>query len=217
MTYTTTKCRNCGYRTRNRETGPVPTLQIGPSVLLCPQCGHLILDNFSTEYEFMNDKEKTKFSTQKILRKSYKENILLIIFGLMFLIGGIVSSVVISEIAPIIYGIIAGAIFIIGAILKIRRDQELAKEGVIERAIYESLYRTSNIQYVEFLSKAYAANRSKRKYAPYLEKETFMEQHKENELSATYKEKECMFHKVMEAINADMPVESSKVSIFTHY
>ena len=91
MQYITTSCRNCGFRTRNHESN-VPSLQIGAPISRCPNCGHLILDIFATEYEFMTERERKKFTTEAALAKSYPGNILLILFGLFFGGGMILSG-----------------------------------------------------------------------------------------------------------------------------
>ena len=86
--YTTTRCRNCGYVTRNHEQN-VPKVQLGEPITKCPRCSHLIIDSFATEYEFMTDKEKSKFRSTYATIRHLPYNTIAIAFGLFMLYTGI--------------------------------------------------------------------------------------------------------------------------------
>ena len=88
MTYTTTKCRNCGYATRFHESN-IPRVQIGSPIQKCPKCGHFILDSIATELEFMEDSERKNFSSSAAVPKGYLVSLIFIIFGTIMLISGI--------------------------------------------------------------------------------------------------------------------------------
>lgn len=208
MKYITTRCKNCGYRTRSHESG-VPNVQIGPPILRCPKCGHLILDSIQTEYEFMTDNEKAKFSTQSALPKSYLGNILFIVVGLVLLIGGISTG----NVAGLICG---GGCIALGVYQKVQ-NQKIASNELIEQAVYESLQRTANSKYVEFIKYAYEVNGIKRNYMPFTNKAAYIEQYKKFELRDSYIQNMKNFNQVLELINDDTPTEQSRTSIFTQH
>ena len=208
MKYITTKCSNCGYRTRNHESG-VPNVQIASPILICPNCGHLILDIIQTEYEFMTDSEKAKFTTKAALPKSYIGNILFIVVGLVLLIGSLSIGDTYTW-----AGLIGGGGCIALGIYQIVKNQKMANDEMIEQAVYESLQRTSNVQYVEYLKNAYKENNIKRYFLPDTNKIEFIEKYKKFELRDSYKRNMYDFNKLLELINVDTSVEKSNVSVF---
>lgn len=211
MYYTTTSCRNCGYRTRNNESG-VPNVQIGTPIMKCPKCGSLIIDSISTEYEFMTDKEKAQFSTQSALPKSYIGNILFIIVGIVLLIYGLATGD-----AYLGVGLIAGGGCIALGIYQIVKNQKIANNEMIEQAVYESLKRTANRKYVEYIINAYGANGIKRKYLPYYNKTTYIEQYKYFESRDSYKQNMYDFNELLKSINIVIPTEQSQDSTSSHH
>ena len=211
MTYTTTSCKNCGFKTRRRESG-VPDVQIGCPIIRCPRCGHLILDNIATEYEFMTEKERSKFNTDDALSKSYLGNILFIIIGLIILVGGIASGG-----GYIVAGLIFGLACIALGIYQIIRNVKLSNDNVIEQAIYQSLKRTANQSYVRFLEAAYITNYMGRKYIPFTEKEKFMKEYQHFETRTSYQEEMAAFTKLVNSINLEETTEENKSSTFIHH
>ncbi|HRF69936.1 MAG TPA: hypothetical protein PKV66_00735, partial [Candidatus Pelethenecus sp.] len=211
MVYTTTKCSNCGYKTRNHESG-VPRVQIGWPISVCPQCGHLILDSITTEYEFMTESEKAKFTSKSSAIKSSPGNIIFIIFGLFFFIGGIVGAEGIYIAVCIIIGLLCIGI----GVGQIFHNQKMVKDEIIEQCVYESLKRTANPEYVKIIQRAYAANGIKRKYTPYARKEDFIEQYKKFELRESHKENMDAFTELFALLESNnTSVERAKNSTFT--
>ena len=206
MKYTTTKCRNCGFRTRSHESN-VPNVQLGAPILPCPQCGHLILDSIATEYEFMTDAEREKFKTDSALVRSYPGNVLFIIMGLFLLIGGIANG-------NILFGLLFGAGCIVLGISRIIENSKMADEQIIEQEVYESLQRTKNIDYVKFIEESYAANKIKRRYHPFDDKGAFMDEHKIFETRQSYIQNMKVFNELMELMGVDTLEKESKSSTF---
>ena len=212
MKYITTSCPNCGYKTRSHESG-VPSVQIGAPILPCPKCGQLVLDTIQTEYEFMTDSEKARFSTQSALPKSYIGNILFIALGIFLLIGGFV----LNDTAYLVVGLIGGIGCIAIGVFQIVRNHKIADNATIEQAVYESLQRTKNSKYVEYIKTAYQQNGIKRNYLPYTNKATFIEQHKAFELRESYKQNMQAFNQLLESFDAEIPAEKTDTTVFMHH
>ena len=208
MRYTTTSCRNCGFRTRSHESN-VPDVQLGAPILRCPKCGNLILDSIATEYEFMTDKERDKFTTESAQAKSYPGNILFIVVGFVLLIGGIVTGG-----GYIAAGLIFGGGCIALGISQIIQNNKMCEEHIIEQAVYESLKRTKNKDYVEFIEQSYSANKIKRHYSAFADKKIFMEKYQTFETRESYIENMKVFNEIIELIGVDESVEESKTSTF---
>lgn len=211
MQYLTTKCRNCGYRTRNRETG-VPKVQIGMPILICPRCGHLILDSISTEYEFMTDKEKERFSSQSAFAHSLLGNIFYIVFGLILLI----SSITIGG-GYIAFGIICGGGIIALGVYQIIKNQESCNNKDIEQAVYESLKRTENKDYVIYIETAYNSASIDRKYKEFTGKNNFINENKNFEERSSYKENMEYFNKLLNEIGVNTTISKDETSTFYHH
>lgn len=154
MTYTTTKCPHCGYKTRNRETG-VPEVQLGQTILNCPNCGNIIIDPINTEWEFMADYEKRKFTATSIQRNNIVASIIKIIIAIVFFVGSITTA----DAFYIIIGIVIAVWLVIDSIYSIIKDNDALENGVLDKAIEESILRTSNKTYVSFLEKYYEGKR----------------------------------------------------------
>lgn len=208
MRYTTTSCRNCGFKTRSHESN-VPNVQIGSPILRCPRCGNLILDGIATEYEFMTDKERAKFTTENARTASYPGNILFIIVGFALLIGGIVLGG-----GYIAAGLIFGGGCILLGISRIIKNNKMSSEQIIEQAVYESLQRTKNSDYVEFIKQSYSANEIKRQYRTYAGKDVFMNKYKIFETRESYIDNMKEFNKLIELIGVDECVEKSETTTF---
>ena len=206
MRYTTTSCRNCGFKTRHHESN-VPNVQIGSPILRCPKCGNLILDSIATEYEFMTDKERAKFTTENAQTASYPGNILFIIVGFALLIGGIVLGG-----GYIAAGLIFGGGCIWLGISQIIENNKMSSEHIIEQAVYESLQRTKNSDYVEFIKQSYSANKIKRQYRAYVGKNVFMGKYKIFESRESYIENMKEFNELIELIAVDECVEKNETS-----
>lgn len=194
MRYVTTKCRNCGYKTRNHESG-VPRVQLGTPIFKCPKCGHLILDPIQTEYEFMTDSERTSFSSNSMIQKNYFGSALFIIFGIVLFIAGIVLGGGYIAIA------ILGGLGCIGVgIFDIIRGKKMANNEEIEQAIYESLQRTANTEYVAYIKNVYNENGIKKIYTPFVGRNNFIELYKKFEARESYKESMNEFNQFLEMI-----------------
>ena len=154
MRYITTWCRNCGFKTRNQETG-VPNVQLGPPISRCPKCGKLILDSIATEYEFMSDKERAKFTTKRAYIASIPGNIIYVVLGLILFVGGIIAGEAFATSMLFLFGV--G--FMAWGTFHIIQNNKMKNEPIIEQAVYESLQRTKNINYVKFIEKMYSANK----------------------------------------------------------
>ena len=204
MRYTTTKCSNCGFRTRNHESN-VPSVQLGSPVLHCPRCGHLILDTIATEYEFMTDYEREKFTTSSLLFKSFLGNVLFIVVGLFILIGGLITGD-----DYVVLGVIFGGGCLCLGICQIIRNLKMRNEHIIEQAIYESLKRTQNVAYVSFIKESYTINKIKRNYHPFPGKVTFIRNYAFFEEKETYLENMKEFADLMNLIGNDISREESK-------
>ena len=209
MKYITTGCSNCGYITRNRESG-VPKVQIGAPILRCPKCGHLILDSIQTEYEFMTESERANFSTQTALPNSYLYNILFIVIGLFFFIGGFTLK---DEYRIIC--IVIGVICIALGIIQIVKNHKSARNETIEQAVYESLRRTADMQYVEYISNAYKECGIKRNYTPYANKSAYLEKYGKFELRESYRQSMNDFNQLLESVNVYAPVKQDDNSTLT--
>ena len=157
MKYTTTSCPHCGFRTRNHEPG-VQKIELDQTIECCPRCKHLIIDPIKTEYEFMTNAEREKWQTSSISAAERNRGIaLLIISATLILItlitGAFNSSGFIGLIIFIIFPMIIG-------INKFVKAGEYEDLHIGEQLIYESLLRTSNIQYVNLLKKYYGNKRT---------------------------------------------------------
>ncbi len=205
MQYTTTSCANCGYKTRYRESN-VPSVQLGYPIQRCPKCGNLIVDSIATEYEFMTEIEKEKFSSEKLFFNSLKKNGLFIVFGLLFFIFGIVSE---DGAAGIIFGLISLGVGVYGMF----DAKKSSKSEECEQAIYESLQRTKNSKYVDFIRNSYMVSGIQRNYRPLESKEKFLEEHKNFESRYSYKQSMEEFNQVLESLNIGETIETSGDSI----
>lgn len=208
MQYTTTSCRNCGFRTRSHESN-VPDVQIGCPVLRCPRCGHLILDSIATEYEFMTSKEREKMSTSSAVEQSYLGNLVFIIFGALLLIGGLVTGE-----GYVGMGLLFGGALIALGISQIVKNQKTANENIIEQAIYESLQRTQNEKYVKFIQESYNSSGIDRDFKSFANRTSFLKQYSYFESRRTYMQNMQEFDNLMKLIY-DNPLEESNISTFT--
>lgn len=181
MKYTTTSCKKCGFKTRNRESS-LPSVQIGLPIIECPNCHNFILDSIITEYEFMSKSEKGRFEKNNAMLLSIPGNLIYIIMGLFFLIWGLSTTGDYSIIAPII-----GLILIMMGMAQIVKNIKIYINGNLEQEIYMSLKRTENKEYREFLERIYKSFGICRTYEPYLGKEKFLEDNKHFEQSDRYK------------------------------
>lgn len=159
MEYITSKCPHCKYKYRNRESN-VPKVQIGSTAFICPNCGNLIMDNIMTEYEFMTERERKTFESEKLLKSSLLGNVVMIMFGLFMAIGGFV----IGDATSIIIGLIFGGACLYFSISNVINNVRLADNKVVEQYIFESLRRTSDKEYREFLISYYATLKRKKRY-----------------------------------------------------
>lgn len=194
--YTTTKCRNCGYHTRSHERA-VPKVQIGAPIFPCPNCGHLILDSIIAEYEFMTDRERVNFGSTVANVRTYPSNILAIIMGIFFFVVGITADSL-----TVMYIIAAIVCFAVG-VSNIISNSKATDEKVMEQAIYESLQRTKNVEYVKYIEATYAANKIKRTYRPYTDRQSFIEQYKYMESRKSYIENMASFEDLVKHLGIE--------------
>ena len=202
MQYTTTKCPNCGYKTRNHESN-VPKVQLGMPVMRCPQCGRFILDVFATEYEFMTEKERASFTTQSALSKGYLGNAVFIVFGLIMLLAGCFEAIA-------VLAIIGVACIAMGG-YQIIRNQKMAGDKLMEQMIYQSLRRTSNEEYVRFVKRAYYSNGMSRTYLPMEDRDNYLEEHHSFEERSSYKKDMRDFEELCDKIEVDSRIQKSVV------
>ncbi len=191
MRYISTHCPHCGYAIRHGET-QVPKVQIGPPVQPCPKCRQLCLDPIATEYEFMTEEEKNKFTSQHALLRSLLSTIIFFIIGISFLIGGISEEVT--------GAIVAGIINIVFSVLLTAYNIYSAKNKNVEQWVYESLQRTSIPLYLEMLKNVYSTNNVNRKYSPYVRKTEFLKSHKNFETRKSYIDSMQNFNDLLERL-----------------
>lgn len=208
MRYITTSCSNCGFRTRNHEGG-VPSVQIGAPVLPCPKCGHLILDSIVTEYEFMTDGERKRFTTETAGIRVLIGNLFIILVGFFLLIGGLITG----EEYTIIGLLFGGGIIGVGVFTVVKNIQ-MKNEQIIEQAVYESLQRTKNRDYVEFIKRTYMAKNIKRYYRAFTDKNNFIEKYQTFETRKSYIENMKAFNELLELIGVGKSVEEDETSTF---
>ena len=91
MEYTTTRCSNCGFATRYRETG-VPKVQLGMPLAVCPRCRHLILDSFKTEFVFMSEKKRKAFLSHTVFASYFASCVFFFLFGIFIVVGAALFS-----------------------------------------------------------------------------------------------------------------------------
>ena len=190
MKYTTTKCRNCGYATRIHESG-VSKLELDMPIQICPACGNLILDTIKTEYEFMLESEREIFSSKNYENKSILGFIFSLFAGLFFLILGFIIG---EETTTIPLWIVSAFLFYICIRNRVNYSK-ISKNKLIEQAIYASLKRTSNKNYVKFLEILYLENKIKRIFNPLKDKESYMKENVNLETLDYYKESMKVFDK----------------------
>ena len=210
MQYITTSCRNCGYRTRNHESG-VPSVQIGHPVGKCPRCGHLILDCICTEYEFMTEKEKKKFNPDTF---NDGGNYIFIIVGIILFFGSIATG----GGASIMLGLLLSIGCFYMGISRILENKRLKEDEFIEQCVYESLKRTENKYYVNFVEQAYKANGIQRTFKEFENKKEFLEKYNKFETRKSYKDNMNEFNEVLEII--DLKKEASELDekqVFNKY
>ena len=208
MIYTTTSCPNCGFRTRNHESN-VPKMQLGAPVLRCPNCGNLILDNIAVEFEFMTDRERAKFTSDTALAHGLLGNISFILLGFFLLFVGI-------AIDDVIVSLFAGGGSIALGISNLIRNNKLYHEHILEQAVYESLQRTKNKDYVEFIEQAYLANKIKRHYRAFDDKNSFMEMYQTFENRESYIKSMQDFEELTNLISVYKCVDESNSDTFFH-
>lgn len=208
MVYTTTKCTNCGFATRRRESN-VPNVQLGCPILRCPRCGSLILDSIATEYEFMEKAERKKFNTKTLLLKSIPGIVLMLLLGISMIIGGCVEG---GEAIAICMPI--GLALIGLSVWQTVKNQRQATEEMIEQEVYESLKRIQNKKYLAILDYLYDINEIPRYYVPMEGKEDFLIKYKKFEMRESYQKNMEAFEKLLELLNVDSIIEKSEESTF---
>ena len=210
MQYTTTSCPHCGYKTRNSETG-VSNVELGQTIIVCPNCKNLIIDTISTEYEFMTPYERSKYSsTSRILTKYNFGALLLVVFGLFFLIGGFTMS---GEYK--VLGIIIGTSLLCYGITQFIKVHKAKKLNIGEQIIYESLLRTSNSDYVKALKSIY---NGKRVYSPLDNRNTIIKNNSNYSTKEVHSRYQTQFNEVVERLDKSKDnMKENKISRFDHH
>ena len=144
--HVTTKCPHCNYRTRNQEELG-PKIQLGQTIFCCPRCDKPMIDPFYTEYEFMSENERRKFTTKRLASSGIANGISLILLAIFLIAGGIAIAETVAIILTSILGV-AALWMATSEFIDVFRAKKL---NVGEQAIYESLLRTSNVDYVNLL------------------------------------------------------------------
>ena len=106
-------------------------------------------------------------------------------------------------------GIIACAIGVYVGVSNIIENAKVADEKLLEQCVYESLQRTKNPKYVEYLTIMYAANKIKRTYHPFKNRESFMEQYKYFEKRDSYNGNIECFDELVNLIDENFEFEES--------
>lgn len=210
MQYTTTSCPHCGYKTRNRETG-VSNVELGQTIVVCPNCKNLIIDTISTEYEFMTPYERSKWSsTSSILTKYIFGALLLVGFGLFFLIGGFTMS---GEYK--VLGIIIGALLLCYGISQFVKVYKAKNLNIGEQIIYESLLRTSNPDYVNALKSFY---NGKRVYSPLENRDAIMKNNSNYSTKEVHSRYQTQFNEVLKRLDKSTGnMKENKMSTYNHH
>ncbi len=206
-TYTTTACRNCDFKTRKHKRD-VPNLDFCCPVSICPKCQTLMIDPIYAEYEFMTDKEKGKFTRENIQKRTYITSV----FWLLVSIGILILSLSLGGTFNTIVGLLVAGVGMFNFIISLLSLQESKKNESIEQAIYESLKRTSNQDYIDFLNRF-----GERKYIPFLDKEIFMEKYRYFEERESYKQEMEKFIILMDSIKRELNSSEAYIQkIFKH-
>ena len=193
MQYTTTKCPHCGYRTRNRESG-VPKVELGQTLACCPMCGKPIIDPINTEYEFMTEKEQEKWSTSHITGVETTRGIIMIIIGIALFVFGLISG----GGTGIFFSLFLGGGMIAMAVRKFILVEKADSYNIGEQAIYESLLRTSNANYVKLLKNAYGEERT---YKPLVNRSEIINDYKKYSTEDVHERYEKEFLKLLKLID----------------
>lgn len=209
MIYTTTKCPHCGFRTRNRETG-VQKVELGQTIACCPRCGKVIIDPIDTEYEFMTDNERKKWSTNHLASAEKVRGIIMLILGLIFFIIGFV----VGDVIGVIFALLFGGGFIVWGINKISAVGKINNYHVGEQIIYESLLRTSNEKYVDLLKKYY---KNKRTYRPIENRNEIISEYEQYSTKDVHESFERDFLDLLNIIENKNEVDAKKSKTSTSY
>lgn len=209
MIYTTTKCPHCGFRTRNRETG-VQKVELGQTIACCPRCDKVIIDPIDTEYEFMTDNERRKWSTNHLATAEKIRGIIMLVLGIFFLIMGFVVGDGIGIAFALLFG---GGLFAWG-ISKFLSVGKINNYHVGEQIIYESLLRTSNEKYVELLKKFY---KDKRVYRPIENRNEIISEYEQYLTKDVHERFENDFLDLLNIIENKSEVDAKKSKTSTSY
>lgn len=212
MEYTTTKCSNCGFATRYRETG-VPKIQLGMPLAVCPRCRHLILDSFKTEFEFMSEKKRKAFLSHTVFASYFASCVFFFLFGIFIVVGAALFS---DGTAESVFLILIGVFLSLFSVYKFVKTFLKIKSGVLEQAIYASLKRTSDSGYVDFLNACYQKNGVNKEFSAFGGKSEFMKKYKEYETSDFCKKSAEEFAGILLFIGID-PADKDRMSRFSHH
>ena len=97
-------------------------------------------------------------------------------------------------------------------------NKRLKEDEFIEQCVYESLKRTENKDYVNFVEQAYKANGIQRTFKEVENKKEFLEKYKKFETRKSYKDNMNEFNEVLEII--DLKKEASELDekqVFNKY
>lgn len=209
MKYTTTSCPHCGYKTRNRIPG-TPDIELGQTIILCPNCKKLIVDTLSTEFEFMTSSERSKWTTEILINNYITVGLLFSLMGLLFVIGGF-SLTDGYKIASIILGLL----FLCYGISEFIKIYKAKKLNIGEQIIYESLLRTSNPDYVKALKKIY---NDKRIYSALTNRGIILYNYKKYSTEDIHKVFQAKFKEMIILINKpNNDMRKTQVAIYDHY
>lgn len=210
MQYTTTSCPHCGYKTRNRETG-VSNVELGQTIIVCPNCKNLIIDTFATEYEFMTPYERSKWSsTSSILMRYVIGALLFVGVGLFFFIGGFSMS---GDYR--VLGIIIGGLLLCYGIAQLVKVFKAKNMNIGEQMIYESLLRTSNPDYVKALKSIYNGDRV---YTPLKNRKEIIKSNSKYSTQEIHSRFKMQFNEVLKKLEkSSKDIKENDLSIFSHH
>lgn len=195
MKRTTTSCENCGYKTRVMQSN-MPSIMLDAPLSVCPKCGKLILDHIFTEYEFMTENQRNRFS-KKVQRNSITaKGVGTMIIGAFIMIAGIMSGDVLFTVG----GVVVGIIFATIGLYLMNSRLEAIDNGACEKLIYVSLRRTRNMDYVRALENAYSRFNDDKIYEKYQNRESFLSKHSYLEQDPWVKERMAQHKQILEAL-----------------
>lgn len=163
---------------------------------VCPKCGKLILDHIFTEYEFMTENQRNRFSKKNQRNSITAKGVGTMIIGAFIMIAGIMSGDMLFTVG----GVVVGIIFATIGLYLMNSRLEAIDNGACEKLIYVSLRRTRNTDYVRALENAYSRFNDDKLYEKYQNRESFLSKHSYLEQDPWVKERMAQHKQILEAL-----------------